>query len=94
MVAEAGIGKSRLLDEFQAWTEDRPETVYLFRGRATPQTQGQPFGLLRDIVAWRLQFSDDDTLDEAKAKIEQRLDPALLPTSPSSRKATPTCWAT
>jgi class 3 adenylate cyclase len=75
VVAEAGIGKSRLLDEFQAWTEDRPEIVYLFRGRATPQTQGQPFGLLRDIVAWRLQLSDDDTLDEAKAKIEQGLMP-------------------
>lgn len=75
VVAEAGIGKSRLLDEFQAWTEDRSERVYLFRGRATPQTQGQPFGLLRDIVAWRMQLSDDDTLDEAKAKLEAGLMP-------------------
>ena len=75
VVAEAGIGKSRLLDEFQAWAEDRPETIYLFRGRATPQTQGRPFGLLRDIVAWRLQLSDGDTLAEAKAKIEQGLMP-------------------
>jgi class 3 adenylate cyclase len=75
VVAEAGIGKSRLLDEFRAWTEDRPETVFLFRGRATPQTQGQPFGLLRDIVAWRFQLSDDDTLDEAKVKLEQGLMP-------------------
>ncbi len=75
VVAEAGIGKSRLLDEFQAWTEDRPERVYLFRGRATPRTQSQPFGLLRDIVAWRLQLSDDDTLAEAKAKIEAGLMP-------------------
>ncbi len=75
VVAEAGIGKSRLLDEFQAWTEDRPESVYLFRGRATPQTQGRPFGLLRDIVAWRLQLSDDDTLSQAKAKIEAGLIP-------------------
>ena len=75
VVAEAGVGKSRLLDEFQAWTEDRPERVYLFRGRATPHTQGQPFGLLRDIVAWRLQLSDDDTLDEAKSKIEAGLMP-------------------
>ena len=75
VVGEAGLGKSRLLDEFQAWTEDRPERVFLFRGRATPQTQGQPFGLLRDIVAWRLQLSDDDTLAQAKAKIEAGLMP-------------------
>ncbi|HUP83818.1 MAG TPA: adenylate/guanylate cyclase domain-containing protein [Candidatus Limnocylindria bacterium] len=75
VVAEAGIGKSRLLDEFQTWTEDHPETVYLFRGRASPQTRNQPFGLLRDVVGWRLQLGDDDTLEEAKAKIEQGLIP-------------------
>ncbi len=75
VVAEAGIGKSRLLDEFQAWTEDHPETVYLFRGRASPQTKNQPFGLLRDIIGWRLQLADDDTLDEAKVKFEQGLIP-------------------
>ncbi|MEO6745396.1 MAG: adenylate/guanylate cyclase domain-containing protein [Caldimonas sp.] len=78
VVAEAGIGKSRLLDEFQAWTEDRPERALLFRGRATPQTQGQPFGLLRDIVAWWLQLQDDDTLSEAKAKIEAGLMPLFV----------------
>lgn len=75
VVAEGGNGKSRLLDEFQTWAQDRPESVCLFRGRATPQTQGQPFGLLRDIVAWWLQLSDDDTLQEAKAKIEGGLMP-------------------
>ena len=75
VVAEAGLGKSRLLDEFQAWTEDGPETVHLFRARATPQTQGQPFGLLRDLLAGWLQLSDDDTLDQAKAKIEHAVMP-------------------
>ena len=39
VVADAGIGKSRLLYEFEAWTEARPERFFLFRGRATPQTQ-------------------------------------------------------
>ena len=38
VVAEAGIGKSRLLYEFEAWSETRPERFFLFRGRATPQT--------------------------------------------------------
>jgi class 3 adenylate cyclase/tetratricopeptide (TPR) repeat protein len=75
VVADAGIGKSRLLDEFQAWTEAQAEQPHLFRGRATPQTQGQPFGLLRDIVAWWLALSDDDTMDRAKAKVEQGVMP-------------------
>ncbi len=75
VVADAGIGKSRLLYEFEAWSEARPEAFFIFRGRATPQTQGQPFGLLRDILAWRLQIADDDTLDVARAKIEQGIMP-------------------
>ena len=75
VVAEAGIGKSRLLYEFEAWSEARPETFYLFRGRATPQTQGQPYGLLRDILAWRFQIADDDSIEAARAKIEQGIVP-------------------
>jgi hypothetical protein len=70
VVAEAGTGKSRLLDKFQAWHEARPEAFFLFRGRATPQTGTQAFGLLRDIVAWRLQIADDDGVEVARQKVE------------------------
>ena len=52
-----------------------PQTFYVFRGRATPQTQGQPFGLLRDILAWRLQIADDDSIEVARAKMEQGIMP-------------------
>jgi len=78
VVADAGIGKSRLLYEFAAWSDARPERFHLFRGHATPQTQGQPFGLLRDIVAWRLQIADDDSLEAARSKMEQGLVPLFL----------------
>jgi len=70
VVADAGIGKSRLLYEFAAWSDARPESFYLFRGRATPQTEGQPFGLLRDILAWRFQIADDDSIEVARRKLE------------------------
>lgn len=75
VIAEAGLGKTRLLAEFEAWAEVRPETFFLFRGRATPQTQSQPFGLLRDILTWRFQIADDDTLQVARKKIEQGIIP-------------------
>jgi len=75
VVADAGIGKSRLLYEFEAWSEARPEPFYLFRGRATPQTQRQPFGLLRDILAWRFLIADDDSIEAARTKMEQGIIP-------------------
>ena len=78
VVADAGVGKSRLLYEFEAWAETRPEKFYLFRGRAHPQTQGQPFGLLRDILAWRLQIADDDSIEAARRKMEEGIVPLFL----------------
>ena len=78
VVADAGIGKSRLLYEFEAWSEARPETFFIFRRRANPQTQGQPFGLLRDILAWRFQIADDDTIEAARTKMEQGIVPLFV----------------
>ena len=75
VVAEAGLGKSRLLYEFEAWSETRPETFFLFRGRATPQTGAQAFGLLRDILAWRFQIADDDSVEVARLKMERGIVP-------------------
>jgi predicted ATPase/class 3 adenylate cyclase len=78
VVAEAGVGKSRLLTEFETWSEARPEPFIAFRGRANPNSQAQPYGLLRDILVWRLQIADDDTLEAAKAKLEQSIVPLFL----------------
>ena len=76
IVAEAGFGKSRLLDEFQAWAQTQTQTqtqaqpFQRFQGRAHPQTQGQPYGLLRDILAWRLQMADGDSMTAAARHFE------------------------
>jgi hypothetical protein len=61
-----------------AWSDARPERFLLFRGRATPQTQGQPFGLLRDIIAWRFEIADDDSIETARRKMEQGMVPLFL----------------
>ena len=75
VVADAGLGKSRLLYEFSNWAEARAEAFYIFRGRAHPQTQSQPYGLLRDVLAWRFQIADSDSMETAKQKLEQGLAP-------------------
>lgn len=78
IVAEAGLGKSRLLYEFQNWAETRPEPFVLFRGRAHPTTQSQPYGLLRDMLAWRLQITDGDSMTLARQKFEDGIAPMFL----------------
>jgi class 3 adenylate cyclase/tetratricopeptide (TPR) repeat protein len=73
VVAEAGLGKSRLLYEFDNWADLRPEVFTIFRASANPQSQSQPYGLLRDIFAWRYQLLDSDSMQEAKRKFETAL---------------------
>ena len=41
VVAEAGLGKSRLLYEFESWAETRPERFLVFRGRARRSCEHQ-----------------------------------------------------
>ena len=78
VVADAGVGKSRLLYEFTDWADTRPEVYFSFHGRADPRTQNQPFGLLRDVLAWRLMIADTDSVAVAKMKIERGIAPLFL----------------
>ena len=78
VVAEAGVGKSRLLHEFERWTETGEARFALFQGRADPQTESRPFGLLRDVLAWRLHIVDSDSMREAKDKLEHGVAPLFV----------------
>lgn len=75
IVADAGVGKSRLLHEFNDWAEARPECCAVFQARATSQSRGQGYGLLRDMLAWRFKISDSDPMDIAKQKLERGITP-------------------
>ncbi len=75
VVADAGVGKSRLMYEFENWADARAESFATFRGRAQPPTQTQPYGLLRDLLAWRLHILDSDDGDTARDKLVQGIAP-------------------
>src|ERR1700704_5151128 len=77
VVADAGVGKSRLLYEFENWAEVQPETWFILKGRAQPQTRQRPYGLLRDILAWRFQIADSDTAATARRKLVANLAPVF-----------------
>jgi class 3 adenylate cyclase len=75
VVADAGVGKSRLLYEFDNWADARPERFFIFQARATPQSLAQPHSVLRDLFAWRFQILDGDSMQEAQRKLEGGLVP-------------------
>jgi class 3 adenylate cyclase/tetratricopeptide (TPR) repeat protein len=69
VVGEAGVGKSRLLDEFTAWLDRQPGLVRYFKGRARQETAGLPYALLRDLFAARFGIADSDPATVARAKL-------------------------
>jgi predicted ATPase len=71
VVGEAGLGKSRLLYEFQNWYELRPALIRIFQGRSDQSRQNIPFALIRDLFAWRFQVLDDDSAAVARLKLEE-----------------------
>ena len=66
---EAGLGKSRLIYEFEAWLDSQPNQFYLFKGRADEETMSLPYSLLRDVFCERFQIRDSDTQAEAREKL-------------------------
>jgi len=70
ITGEAGVGKSRLLFEFQNWIELLPETVFLFLGQGRQETQNLPYALLRDLFSFRFQIQESDRLVDVRHKLE------------------------
>ena len=71
IIGEAGVGKSRLLYEFDNWVELRPELVRYFKGRATPALQSVPHSLWRDLLATRFDILDSDSPAVALSKFRK-----------------------
>ncbi|TKJ18519.1 adenylate/guanylate cyclase domain-containing protein, partial [Blastococcus sp. CCUG 61487] len=63
VLGEAGIGKSRVLRDVEAWLARLPTDVWVLRGRAVPSTQGVANALLRSVFAerFRIRGTDDPT---------------------------------
>ncbi len=69
IVGDAGLGKSRLLDEFESWLDQRPTAPTLFKGRATLETLDLPYALFRDLFAFRFGIRDDDSVRIVRTKV-------------------------
>jgi class 3 adenylate cyclase/tetratricopeptide (TPR) repeat protein len=75
VVADAGVGKSRLLAEFQAALPTQAPAGGLWRASSHPQALYQPYGLLRDLLFWRLGVRDSDSQVQAQQTFAAALQP-------------------
>lgn len=73
IVGEAGIGKSRLLYEFDRWRAAQPVAAVPFKARPSQQTAGTPFSLLRELLAYRFGIQLSDAATVARQKLEAGL---------------------
>src|SRR5690606_15961711 len=73
IVGEAGIGKSRLIHDFESWLAGLSEGVWVLRGRASPTTEDIPHGLLRSAFESRLGIQDTDAPEVVRSKWERGL---------------------
>ena len=60
VVGDAGVGKSRLLYEFEDWLRIQPVEVRLFKTRADQRHAGSSHFLFRDLLFSRFGIADDD----------------------------------
>jgi ABC-type oligopeptide transport system substrate-binding subunit len=70
VTGDAGVGKSRLLHEFDIWAEALPDQYCYFKGRAYPEMQDTPYSLIRNLITFRFQIQDSDTPRVVREKLE------------------------
>ena len=76
VVGEAGVGKSRLLAEFQQSLDLR--SCWLLAGRAHPRSALHPYGLLRDMLTRHLEIGEWDAAALAERKLVEGLGPLFV----------------
>jgi class 3 adenylate cyclase len=73
LVGEAGVGKSRLLAEFESWLQAQPGKGQVYYARATPEMQAAPYSLLRDLFVRRFAIQESDPPAEAQRRLRAGL---------------------
>jgi class 3 adenylate cyclase/tetratricopeptide (TPR) repeat protein len=74
---EAGVGKTRLVEEFATWTVDLAEPPLVISGRCLPYGEGVTYWPLAEILKGLAGVLDSDASDVALARIHRAADSIL-----------------
>ena len=77
VIGDAGIGKSRLLYEFENWIDLHPAGAYFFKGRALATHRSAAFGLVRHLFGDRFGVLDSDPASVVADKMRVGFGPTL-----------------
>ncbi|HKX76814.1 MAG TPA: adenylate/guanylate cyclase domain-containing protein, partial [Acidimicrobiia bacterium] len=77
IVGEGGIGKSRLIWEFQKYIDGLVEDIYWHEGRSPAYGDGVTFWAAAEMIRTRAGISETDPAEEARNALDQALDQYL-----------------
>ncbi|MGW8249370.1 MAG: ATP-binding protein [Anaerolineales bacterium] len=75
VVGDPGVGKSRLLMEFEQWFNNRTQSMSCFKGRAVEQLTGTPYAFLRDLLLDIFEIHRDEAASTAGQMLLEQLTP-------------------
>lgn len=70
---DPGLGKTRLMVEFERWIRHNHAATLRLQGRCQPYSNSVPYGLLRDLLMRHFEIFDSDSQATAKTKLTQGL---------------------
>jgi len=71
ITGDAGLGKSRILYEFENYADLLDMDIFFLRGRARNEDRQVPFGLFRDIFTFRFGIREDDPPKAVRQKLQE-----------------------
>jgi len=69
IAAAPGVGKSRLVNEFWQWVDDRPEILWWRQGRCLPYGEGITFWALGEVIKGQAGIRESDGPKVAEEKL-------------------------